>query len=118
MRINELVSNNNLNFLRERQEKFQKIKNDQVRAKSLFNTMSAMNVQNLKGNYEQRVQDKQNYAQHTQDFTKQLALKEGQLLSRLQKTYQTERKLTDTLNEVCDKSPVKLKAKNNTNTQA
>ena len=43
-------------------------------------------------------------------------MEEAQLLARLQKTYQTERKLTDTLNEVCDKSPVKLKAKKNTNT--
>ena len=76
MKINEMVNNNNLNFLRDRQKAFQKVKNEQTRAKSLFNTFSAMNVQNLKGNYEQRVFKKKEDARRTEEHTKKLEVEE------------------------------------------
>lgn len=43
MRINDMVHNNNLNVLRDRQQKFAKVKGGQVRAKSHFTTVSNMN---------------------------------------------------------------------------
>ena len=106
-RINDLVHSNNMNFLRDRQKQFQKIKDTQTRAKSHFNTVSAMNVQNLKSGYDYRVQEKKDIARMTEDYNKKLEIEEAQLLNRLQKTYQTERHMTDMLNKVSDASPIK-----------
>lgn len=55
MHINTMVQNNNLTDLRQRQKQFQKVKTDEVRAKSIFDNMNAMNVENLKESYENRV---------------------------------------------------------------
>ena len=55
MHINTMVQNNNLTDLRQRQKQFQKVKTDEVRAKSIFDNMNAMNVENLKDSYENRV---------------------------------------------------------------
>ena len=55
MHINTMVQNNNLTDLRQRQKQFQKVKTDEVRAKSIFDNMNAMNVENLKGSDENRV---------------------------------------------------------------
>ena len=89
--------------------KFQSIKDTQTRAKSLFHTLSNLNETKLKGSYETRVKEKKDYAEYTNQIAKQLEIEEQQLLNRLQKTYQTEQKMTELLNEVKDGSPVKLK---------
>ena len=78
-----------------------------MRAKSHFSTVSAMNVRSLKGDYEVRVAQKKDVARRTEEYTKKLEIEEAQLLSRLQKTYQTERRMTDMLNKVSAASPVK-----------
>ena len=72
--------------------------------------MSAMNVQNLKQNYQHRVAEKKEDARQTEDETRRLELEEAMLVQKLQKTHQTERRLTDHLNKVCDQSPIKLMA--------
>ena len=64
----------------------------------------------MKNNYEQRVFDKKEYANMTNEETRRLELEEAMLVQKLQKTHQTERRLTDHLNKVCDQSPVKLMA--------
>ena len=56
--------------------KFQSIKDNQVRAKSLFNTMSNMNETKLKGSYETRVKEKKDYAEFTNQISKQLEVEE------------------------------------------
>ena len=92
-------------FMRDNQRKFQRIKDNQIRAKSLFATLSDLNVTNLKGSYEMRVKDKKDYANHTQQISKKLEIEEAQLLNRLQKTYQTEQKMESILKNVSDSSP-------------
>ena len=67
-----------------------------------------MNLSDLKGSYERRVKDKKDYAQETNNISKRLEIEEQQMLNKLQKTYQTERHMTDILNKVCDSSPVKM----------
>ena len=67
-----------------------------------------MNVHNLKSGYETRVQEKKNIARMTEEYNKKLEVEEAQLLNRLQKTYQTERNMTDMLHKVADASPIKM----------
>lgn len=96
-----------MSFLRDRQKQFQKIKDVQVRAKTHFRTVSQMNAQNLRGGYEARVKERKDLARMTGEYTKKLEVEEAQLLNRLQKTYQTERAMTDMLNQVSEASPIK-----------
>ena len=77
MHINTMVQNNNLTDLRQRQKQFQKVKTDEVRAKSIFDNMNAMNVENLKGSYENRVFQRMEVAKQTEAYTKQLELEEA-----------------------------------------
>lgn len=109
-KINQMVSFKNNHNMKDNQRKFQHVKDNQVRAKSLYNTMSNMNKDNLRQNYHQRVADKKSYANQTQQYSKKLELEEAQLLSKLQQTFQTEGRMKVRLQEVSDSSPVKLKA--------
>ena len=77
MHINTMVQNNNLTDLRQRQKQFQKVKTDEVRAKSIFDNMNAMNVENLKDSYENRVFQRMEVAKQTEAHTKQLELEEA-----------------------------------------
>jgi len=47
------------------------------------------NSDNLKNGYEQRVKDKKEYANETNDMSKLLEQEEAMLINRLQQTYQT-----------------------------
>ena len=71
--------------------------------------MSNMNKQNLKNNYEFRVKEQNEYAKMTQNHAKILEKEEAQLIERLQKTFQTERRMTELYNKISDDSPVKKK---------
>lgn len=71
-----------------------------------------MNMQNLKSGYNMRVQAKKDFARRTEEHSKKLEVEEQQLLSRLQKTYQQERHMTDMLNKISDTSPIKLMQQN------
>ena len=60
--------------------------------------MNTLNQDNLRGNYELRVKQKKDYAKATNEYSKKLETEEQQMLNRLQKTYQTERAMSDMLN--------------------
>lgn len=72
--------------------------------------MSNLNKDNLRDGYHQRVADKKNYANDTEKYSKKLEIEEAHLLTKLQATFQTEKRMNMILKEVSDSSPVKLKA--------
>ena len=72
--------------------------------------MSNLNKDNLRNGYHQRVKDKKDYADATHQHSKKLEIEEAQLLTKLQQTFQTEKRMTVILQETNDLSPVKLKA--------
>ena len=58
-----------------------------MRAKSHFVKMVNDNSDNLKSNYEMRVQMKKDYANETEGVSKLLEQEEAMLINRLQQTY-------------------------------
>lgn len=59
-------------------------------------------------NYEMRAKQKRDYGVMCLNKSKELEMQEAQMLNRLQKTYQTERSMTEQLNKLNDQSPHKL----------
>ena len=55
-----------------------------------------------------RAKQKLDYGNACIEKSKQLEMQEAQLLDRLQKTYQTERSMTEQLNKLSETSPVRI----------
>ena len=60
--------------------------------------MSVMNRSQISDGYKIRIKEKKDYATQTLSAAKKLELEEAKLMGRLQKTYQTERAMSDMLN--------------------
>lgn len=106
-KINGMIGMQRDMNLREKQMSYQAVKDGQNRAKSNFMQMNNTMMGKNSSFYNERIQGRHSETNAVSQTTELLKKQEEELLAKLQRTYASEKKTIQALNDTVKKSPVR-----------